>query len=137
MGAAFLAGYVVTIGVATFLLKYVSDDFSPYQINLLMGVAMLLIGVPALLVAEGTLALHRSRLGLASLVGLLMAAGSVLYVLAIQRLPVGTASAVATSYVAIVVVLSSVVLHEHITPWKVAGLALTFTGVAVLSFVGG
>jgi drug/metabolite transporter (DMT)-like permease len=135
VGALFLAGYVVTIGVATFLLKYVSDDFSPYQINFLMALGMVLIGVPALLIGDGTLALPRQRLGLAALVGLLMAAGSVLYVLALQKLPVGPASAIATSYVVIVVVLSWVVLHESITPAKVAGLVLTLAGVAVLSFV--
>ncbi len=135
MGALFLAGYVVVIGVATFLLKYVSDDFTPYQINLLMAVGMLLIGVPALLIADGTLALPRPRLGLAALVGLLMAAGSILYVLALDKLPVGTASAIATSYVVVVVSLSWVVLHESVTVPKLIGLGLTLAGVAVLSLV--
>ena len=136
MGALFLAGYVLTIGVATFLLKYVSDDFSPYQINLLMAVGMGVLGVPALLLAEGTLALPRPRLPLAALVGVLMAAGSILYVLAISKLPVGLASAIATSYVALVVLLSWIVLDEPLTAIKAFGLGLTAAGVAVLSYVG-
>lgn len=135
MGALYLAGYVVTIGVATFLLKYVSDDFSPYQINFLMAVGMVVIGVPALLFADGTFVMPRHRLGLAAVVGLLMAAGSISYVLALQKLPVGPASAIGTSYVVIVVALSWVVLHESISPAKVIGLVLTLAGVAVLSFV--
>ncbi len=136
MGAAYLIGYIISIGVATFLLKYVSDDFDPYQINLLMAGGMVLIGVPALLIADGTLALPRPRLGLASLVGLLMAAGSILYVLAIDELPVGLASAVATSYVLVVVVLSAAVLDEAVTPLKFTGIALTLAGVAILSYSG-
>jgi len=136
MGAAYLVGYILSIGVATFLLKYVSDDFDPYQINLLMAGGMVLVGVPALLIADGTLSLPRARLPLASLVGLLMATGSILYVLAIAKLPVGLASAVATSYVVVVVVLSAVVLDEAVTPLKVVGIGLTLAGVAVLSYAG-
>jgi drug/metabolite transporter (DMT)-like permease len=136
MGALYLAGYIVSIGVATFLLKYVSDDLSPYQINFLMAVGMIVIGVPALLVAERTLALPRAGLPLGGLVGLLMAAGSILYVLAIAELPVGLASAIATSYVVLVVVLSRIVLHESLSAAKVLGLALTIGGVALLSYVG-
>lgn len=137
MGALFLVGYIVSIGVATFGLKYVGDDFSPYQINLLMGLGMMVVGVPALLLADGTLALPRARLAQGAGVGLLMAVGSISYVLAISRLPVGLASAVATSYIVVVVVLSRVVLHEALTPVKVIGIALTLAGVAVLSLADG
>lgn len=136
MGALFLAGYVVVIGVATFLLKYVSDDFSPYQINLLMGAGMVVIGVPALWLAEGTLALPRTRLPLAGLVGGLMAVGSIFYVLAISKLPVGLASAIATSYVVVVLALSWVVLDESMSVPKLIGAALTLAGVALLSWTG-
>jgi len=136
MGALFLAGYIVTIGIATFLLKDVSDDFNPYQINLLMALGMVALGVPALLIAEGSLALPRPRLPLAALVGLLMAAGSIMYVLAITKLPVGLASAVATSYVVLVVLLSRLFLDEALSAPKLVGLALTVSGVALLSYVG-
>ena len=136
MGPLFLVGYVVSIGVATFGLKYVSEYFSPYQINLLMAIGMVVIGVPALLVAEGSFALPRTRLPQAAGIGLLMAAGSILYVLAVSKLPVGLASAVATSYVVVVVVLSRIVLHEALGPLKITGLVLTLAGVALLSYAG-
>jgi drug/metabolite transporter (DMT)-like permease len=137
VGALFLAGYVLLIGVATFLLKYVSETFSPYQINLLMAAGMVLLGVPAAFIAHGSLALPRDRLPVAGLVGVLMAGGSLLYVMAISKLPVGLASAVATSYIVLVVLLSWLVLHESLTPLKVAGVVLTLAGVAILSYVGG
>lgn len=130
----FLIGYIASVGVATFGLKYVSDDFSPYQINLLMAVGMLVIGVPALLLAEGSLALPQKRLPQAAGIGFLMAAGSILYVLALSKLPVSLASAIATSYVVVVVVLARLVLHESLGPAKIAGLILTLAGVGLLSF---
>lgn len=37
MGALFLAGYIGTVGVATFLLQYAMKDLSAYQINFLMA----------------------------------------------------------------------------------------------------
>jgi transporter family protein len=134
VGALYLAGYIAAVGVATFGLKYVADDFSPYQINLLMALGMVVIAVPAVLLADGSLGLPRHRLPMAAGIGLLMAAGSVLYVLAISRLEVGTASAIATSYVVIVVVLARVVLDEPISATKIAGLVLTLAGVALLSY---
>jgi drug/metabolite transporter (DMT)-like permease len=136
MGPLYLTGYVAEIGVATFLLKYVCGDLSPYQINFLMGLGMVVIGVPALLIADRTFALPRARLPLGITVGLLMAAGSILYVLAISKLPVGLASAIATSYVVVVVVLLRIVLDESLTPMKIVGLALTLVGVALLSYAG-
>jgi drug/metabolite transporter (DMT)-like permease len=134
MGALFLAGYIAMVGVATFLLKYAMKDLSAYQLNFLMGIGMLLTGVPALLVAEGTLALPRRGLPLGALTGLLMAVGSISYVLALAKLPAGLASAIGTTYVVIVIVLSRVVLHESFDAMKVLGLVLTLAGVALLSF---
>lgn len=122
------------VGVATFLLKYAMKDLSAYQLNLLMGIGMLFAGVPAVLIAEGTLALPRRGLPLGALTGLLMAVGSILYVLALAELPAGLASAVGTTYVVIVAMLSRVVLHESFDAVKVLGLILTVAGVALLSF---
>lgn len=134
MGALYLVGYIVFTGVATFLLKYVSSDLTPYQINFLMALGMVVIAIPALRLADGTLTIPREHLALGSAVGGLMAAGSILYVLAISKLPVGIASAIATSYVVVVVVLSRVFLDEPLSSTKLAGLALTVGGVALLSY---
>jgi drug/metabolite transporter (DMT)-like permease len=134
MGLLFLAGYIVAIGVATYLLKVVLEDLSAYQVNLLMGAAMLVISVPAVLVADHTLAIPARHLPAGVLVATLMAGGSVFYALALQRLPAGPTAAIATSYVVIVVVLSALFLHERVDAVTVLGLVLTLAGVAVLSF---
>lgn len=134
MGGVFLAGYVAMIGVATFLLKYAMKDLSAYQLNFLMAIGMVVTGTPALWLAERTFALPRNALPLGAAIGLMMAIGSILYVLALSRLPAGLTAVIAVSYVVVVLVLSRLVLHERLDALKIVGLALTIVGVAVLSF---
>jgi drug/metabolite transporter (DMT)-like permease len=134
VGAFFLVAYVATIGVATYLLKVsTTEDLSAYQVNLLMAGGMAVTAIPALWIAQGSLSIPKRALPLGALVGLLMAAGSILYVLAVAKLPVGPASAIATSYVVIVVVLSALFLDEKIDAVTIAGIVLTLAGVALLS----
>ncbi|HEX6311751.1 MAG TPA: DMT family transporter [Acidimicrobiia bacterium] len=134
MGPVALAGYVAALGVATYLLKVALQDLSAYQVNVLMGVAMLVVSVPAVLVTEGSLRMTGGRLPTAALVAVLMAVGSVLYALALSRLPAGITAAIATSYVVIVVVLSAIFLKERFD-WIIAlGVASTLGGVALLSY---
>jgi drug/metabolite transporter (DMT)-like permease len=134
MGAVFLAGYVAAIGVATYLLKVSLEDLGAYQVNLLMGVAMVAVSVPAVLLADRTLRIPGQHLPLGALVAVLMAVGSILYALALDRLPAGPTAAIATSYVIVVVVLSAVFLDEPVDLVTVAGVGLTLAGVALLSF---
>jgi drug/metabolite transporter (DMT)-like permease len=56
-----------------------------------------------------------------------------LYVLAVSKLSVGTAAAVSTSYVLLVVLLSRMFLGESLIWLKIAGILLTTAGVALLS----
>lgn len=63
-----------------------------------------------------------------------MAAGSVLYALALSRLPAGPTAAIATIYVVVVVVLPGIFLDEQVDLVTAAGVALTLGGVAILSF---
>lgn len=63
-----------------------------------------------------------------------MALGSICFVLSLAKLPVGTATAISTSYVLVVVVLSRVFLNESIGWIKIAGISLTIAGVALLSW---
>jgi drug/metabolite transporter (DMT)-like permease len=134
MGAIFLAAYVASVGAATYLMKVALRDISAYQINVLMAVAMLVLSVPAVLIADGTLRLSRHQLGIGSVVAVLMAIGSIAYALALQRLPAGPTAAIATSYVVVVVVLSAIFLHEPLDAVTVLGLVLTLSGIAILSF---
>ena len=133
-GFVFLAGYVVLVGTASFLQKFSMKELNPYQVNFLMAVGMVVTAVPALLIKQGSLTVPTKSLPLGAPVGLLMALGSISYVLALSKLPVGTAAAISTSYVLLVVVLSRVFLGESLTWLKMTGILLTVAGVALLSW---
>jgi drug/metabolite transporter (DMT)-like permease len=132
-GYAFLLGYIVMVGVASFLQKFGMKQLNPYQINFLMAVGMLVTAVPALWLTQGSLTVPTKALPLGAPIGLLMALGSISYVLALAKLPVGTAAAISTSYVLLVVLLSRVFLGEQLSWLKIAGVLLTTIGVALLS----
>ena len=133
-GFAFLAGYIVMVGVASFLQKFSMKQLNPYQVNFLMAVGMAVTAIPALLIKQGSLTVPMKSLPLGAPIGLLMALGSISYVLALSKLPVGTAAAISTSYVLLVVLLSRVFLDENLSWLKIAGILLTVAGVALLSW---
>jgi len=133
-GFTFLLGYIVLVGVASFLQKFSMKQLNPYQINFLMAIGMLVTAVPALWLKQGRLSVPRESLPLGAPIGLMMALGSISYVLALSKLPVGTAAAISTSYVVLVVLLSRIFLDESLSWMKVAGISLTIIGVGLLSW---
>jgi drug/metabolite transporter (DMT)-like permease len=134
MGYLFVLGYVVLVGVATFLMKIGLKTLNPYQLNFLMGIGMLVTGIPALLIADRSFKLPVKELPLGMLIGIMMASGSILYVLAFNKLAAAIAAVLATSYVLVVIVLSIVFLKEGLTLYKVSGIILTLIGVGLLTF---
>jgi len=106
---------------------------NPYQLNFLMGIGMLITGIPALLIADRSFKLPVKELPLGLLIGIMMASGSLLYVLAFNKLPAGVAAVLATSYVLVVIILSVIFLKEGITIPKVLGIVITLIGVGVLT----
>ena len=134
MGYLFVLGYVLIVGVATFLMKVGLKTLNPYQLNFLMAIGMFITGVPALLVADRSFKLPVKELPLGMLIGIMMAGGSILYVLAFNKLPAGTAAVLATTYVLVVIILSVFFLKEGITFTKVLGIVLTIIGVGLLTF---
>src|SRR6266487_229627 len=133
-GFAFLLGYIVLVGVASFLQKFSMKQLNPYQINFLMAVGMLVTATPALWIKQGSLTVPTKALPLGAPIGLLMALGSICFVLSLAKLPVGMATAISTSYVVLVVLLSRLFLHESVGWMKTGGIALTITGVTLLSW---
>jgi drug/metabolite transporter (DMT)-like permease len=133
-GFVFLAGYIVMVGVASFLQKFTMKQLNPYQVNFLMAIGMAVTAVPALLMTQGSLTVPAKSLPLGAPIGLLMALGSISYVLALSKMEVGTAAAISTSYVLVVVLLSRIFLGESLSWLKISGIALTIVGVALLSF---
>src|SRR5436190_15755571 len=133
-GFGFLAGYVVMVGVASFLEKLSMKQLNPYQVNFLMAIGMVVTAVPALWFKQGSLMVPVKALPLGAPIGLLMALGSIFFVLALSKLPVGMATGISTSYVLLVLFLSWLFLSESMSWMKIAGTLLTISGVALLSW---
>jgi drug/metabolite transporter (DMT)-like permease len=133
-GALFLLGYILFVGVGSFLQKFGMKGLTPYQINFLMAIGMLVTTIPALLIKQGNLAIPLKPLPLGIVIGLLMALGSISYVLSLSRIAVGTAAAISTSYVVVVAVLSAIFLDEKFGWQKIAGIVLALVGVAMISW---
>jgi drug/metabolite transporter (DMT)-like permease len=113
-GLVYLLGYILMVGVASFLEKFSMKQLSPYQINFLMALGMLVTAVPMLWIKEGSLTVPAKALPLGAPIGLLLAIGSICFVLSLAKLPVGTATAISTSYVVLAVLLSRFYLGESI-----------------------
>lgn len=133
-GFGFLAGYVVMVGVASFLEKFSMKQLNPYQVNFLMAIGMAVTAIPALWIKQGSLTVPTKALPLGAPIGLLMALGSICFVLALAKMPVGMATAISTSYVVLVFFLSWLFLSENLSWMKIAGTLLTLGGVALLSW---
>ena len=133
-GFGFLLGYIVLVGTASFLEKFSMKQLNPYQVNFLMAIRMAVTAVPALWIKQGSLTVPTKALPLGAPIGLLMALGSISFVLALSELPVGMATAVSTSYVLLVMLLSWWFLGESMGWLKIAGALLTVAGVALLSW---
>ena len=133
-GFGFLFGYIVLVGTASFLEKFRMKQLTPYQVNFLMAIGMAVTAAPALWIKQGSLNVPLKALPLGAPIGLLMALGSICFVLALSELPVGMATAISTSYVLLVLFLSWLFLSESISWMKIAGTLLTITGVALLSW---
>src|SRR5438046_3172543 len=125
MGYAFLTAYIILVGVATFLQKFVMKQLSPYQLEVLIAIGMLIISVPVLFIQQKSLAVPLKGIPLGALVGLGFALGSFVYVLAVSKMSVSIASAISTSYVVVVVILSTIFLKESLSILKLVGIVLT------------
>ena len=109
-------------------------QLNPYQVNFLMAIGMAVTAVPALWITQGNLSVPTKALPFGAPIGFLMALGSICFVLSLAKLPVGMATAISTSYVLLVIVLSWVFLSESMSWMKIAGTLLTISGVALLSW---
>lgn len=134
MGYLFILGYIIFVGVATFLMKVGLKTMTPYQMNFLMGIGMLLTGIPALLLAQKSFRIPTKEIPMGLAIGTMMAIGSIFFVLGINKLPASIASVLAATYVALVVILSWIFLKESFDVIKIAGIILTFIGALLLTY---
>ena len=133
-GFGFLLGYIVMVGVASFLEKFSMKQLNPYQVNFLMAIGMAVTAVPVLWIKQGNLKVPSKALPLGAPIGLLMALGSIFFVLALSKLPVGMATGISVSYVLLVLFLSWLFLNESMSWMKILGTLLTISGVALISW---
>jgi len=133
-GFGFLLGYIVLVGIASFLEKFSMKQLNAYQVNFLMAIGMVVTAVPALWIKQGNLNVPTKALPLGAPIGLLMALGSISFVLALSELPVGMATGISVSYVLLVMLLSWMLLNESMSLMKISGALLTLVGVALLSW---
>lgn len=133
-GLLFLLGYVIFLGVGTFLQKLSMKELSPYQLHFLIAIGMLITAIPILYFTQHHFKIPMRGIPLGSVVGLLFAIGSLFFTLSLSKLPVGSATAISLSYIVIVFILSALFLKEEITLLKVTGVLLTLTGVGILSY---
>jgi len=133
-GFGFLLGYIVLVGIASFLEKFSMKQLNAYQVNFLMAIGMVVTAVPALWIKQGNLNVPTKALPLGAPIGLLMALGSISFVLALAELPVGMATGISVSYVLLVMLLSWMLLNESMSLMKISGALLTLVGVALLSW---
>ena len=133
-GFGFLLAYIVFVGIASFLQKYSMKQLNPFQVNFLMAIGMLVTALPALWIKQGNLVVPVRSLPFGAPIGLMMALGSISYILALSKLPAGTAAAISTAYIIVVVILSRIFLDESLSWMKIVGIASTLIGVALLSW---
>lgn len=133
VGLMYLAGYILLVGVATFLQKFSMRTLSPFQLHFLISIGMLLTAVPALFLSQKSLSVPLKGVPLGGFIGVSFALGSLLYVLAISKMPVGVATVISLSYVLVVLILSTVFLGEKMDLIKIIGMIFTIVGVVILS----
>lgn len=130
---ACMALYILLFGVAALLEQPIARHLDAFQLDALLRIAAAVVALAALLVVRGP-ALPGWAPALAGIgIGLISGSGSLCYCVALDRLPSDLAACLANGYLVVTVVLGIVVLHEPLTVFTLAGLALTIGGAVVLS----
>ncbi len=141
IGLVWLAGYVALVGVGAFLEKPALQQLAPLQLNALVALGMVAVGLGAVAVVraerrhrhQGAL-LGARRVRLAAMgIGLMIGAGSICYYLALAHLPVSIAAALANTYVLVTMVLAVPVFHQPMTLRKAAGVLAMLAGIVLLT----
>ena len=95
---------------------------------------MLITGIPALLIANRSFKMPVKELPAGIAIGTMMAIGSILYVLALNKLSASVASVLAATYVGVVIVLSWIFLKESFDAVKILGITFTVIGALLLTY---
>lgn len=132
-GLAWIGGYAVLIGVASFIETPLGRGFRSVELNVCIRAGSLVVALVGLVAAHG-LALPATGWAAGAVgIGLLTGVGSILYCIALIRLPIALVVTLSNLYLVVTVALGVVVLHEAMSPLTVAALACTLAGVVLLA----
>jgi drug/metabolite transporter (DMT)-like permease len=111
---------------------HAASEVDPYWAVLVFRCTSVSLCVGALLAVRGSLPARR-HVPLILLAGIGDVGGNLLYGLASQRGEVSTVSVLASLYPIVTVALAMVVLRERVSRLQLAGVALTFAGIGLIS----
>ncbi|HET9848589.1 MAG TPA: EamA family transporter [Candidatus Dormibacteraeota bacterium] len=131
-GLAYLAGYAVVAGTASFLEGPVGHRYQAFQLNALIRVGSLLTALVALLAAHG-LAIPMTTATLAGLgIGVIAGVGSICYCVAVSDMPVSTVATLSNLYLVVTTLLGIAILGESVTVLKLGGIIAMIAGALLL-----
>lgn len=131
-GFIFIFGYIILLGIGTFLQKFSLKTLTAYQLHFLISIGMLITAVPLLFLKQKSLKIPLSEAPLGLFVGLLFASGSFLFTLSLTKLPVALATTLSLGYLVLVAVLSAIFLKEGFNVIKLFGMGLVLLGITIL-----
>lgn len=137
IGEAYSIGCALLWAVAVVLMKKSGESLAPFALNLFKNLLVLPLFAVTLLIAGGA---HWPDIPAADyplilLSGVLgIAAGDTLYFRALNSIGASRMAVAQTLYSPFVIVLSMVLLHEHLRPWQLGGVALVLGGIGLVTW---
>lgn len=136
-GAGWVGGYVLLAGISAFLEKPVLAHLAVTELNGLVALGMLVVGLAGLTLrgkkaAPGPGQLGGSRgvvVGLGAVIGLAV----IFYYLGLTHLPVSLAATLSNTYVIVPIFLAILVRHTAPSRYTIVGLLVTLAGATLLT----
>jgi drug/metabolite transporter (DMT)-like permease len=126
----YLLLYILVVSGASIAIKLVLNRITPLQLIMFEAAGMVIIAVIAFIWQKALP--PKSTWLVGGIIGLAMASWSLLYVLAIDRLPLGLVLVLSNTYVVLSVIASVIFLNERFTLLQAIGIVFTLVGVTCL-----
>lgn len=127
-----LGPYILLVGIGAFLEKPALRSVTALQLNTLTSLGMAIVAVAAVIIRDHRLPTGSVALG-AGGVGMLFGLSALGYYLGLANLPVSVAATLSNTSVLVTMALAVTIRRQAITPWQVAGAAVTLAGVSLLA----
>lgn len=136
-GLRWVAAYILLVGVSAFLEKPTLAQLDPLQLNALVALGMLVVGMAGLPLSHPTKperaeTIRRSSWEAVGL-GIIIGVGVIFYYLGLTHLPVSVAATLSNAYIVVPVALTALIGRARVTWPKVMGLLVILAGAALLA----